>query len=461
MNFNSNIQIVKGGEIPNNSVALLYSPTCGYCHQMIPQYNELPQALLKAGFTDVKVVAVDIQQEFHSLRAGGIQVMGVPHVIIKTVQGGLIDYNGPRMADSIAQEAARVLNGGETKLLNGGAQEDALLGGSTPVVESTTTSPAVTGGSADLEGGKKRRRKSKSRSRSRKHRKMHGGEQVEGGAADLEGGKKRRRKSKSRSRSRKHRKMHGGETAEVKVEGGAVTTTDATPAAEPVAVTGGSTDLEGGKKRRRKSKSRSRSRKHRKMHGGEQAVEGGSADLEGGKKRRRKSKSRSRSRKHRKMHGGEVAEVKVEGGAVTTTEATPAAEPVAVTGGSTDLEGGKKRRRKSKSRSRSRKHRKMHGGEQAVEGGAADLEGGKKRRRKSKSRSRSRKHRKMHGGETPAIQGGEEVAAIEGGKRRRSRSKSRSKSKSRWMSTVMKLYNTGKYKTLGAAMKSAKKIYRG
>jgi thiol-disulfide isomerase/thioredoxin/predicted outer membrane protein len=461
MNFNSNIQIVKGGEIPNNSVALLYSPTCGYCHQMIPQYNELPNALRAGGLSDVQVVAVDIQQEFHSLRAGGIQVMGVPHVIIKTVQGGLIDYNGPRMADSIAQEAARVLNGGETKLLNGGAQEDALLGGSTPVVDATATTPAVTGGATDLEGGKKRRRKSKSRSRSRKHRKMHGGEQVQGGEADLEGGKKRRRKSKSRSRSRKHRKMHGGETAEVKVEGGS--TTETTEAA--VAVTGGSTDLEGGKKRRRKSKSRSRSRKHRKMHGGEQ-VQGGEADLEGGKKRRRKSKSRSRSRKHRKMHGGET-EVKVEGGAVAveggaTTETAPA-EVVAVTGGSTDLEGGKKRRRKSKSRSRSRKHRKMHGGdaEVKVEGGEADLEGGKKRRRKSKSRSRSRRHHKMHGGETQApVQGGEDAAAIEGGKRRR-KSRSKSRSKSRWMATVMKLYNTGKYKTLGAAMKSAKRIYRG
>jgi len=295
MNFDPTIRVVSGGEIPNNSIALLYSPGCPHCHHMVPQFNQIPQMLRAGGFDNTQVVAVDVNSEFYALRAGGISVMGVPHVVIKTLQGGIIDYNGPRMADSIAQEAARVLNGGETKLLNGGAQEDALLGGSTAVAAPAAETP-VTGGAAPaadaaaLEGGKKRRKRSKSRSRSRRRR-MHGGEEVTGGAAELEGGKKRRRRSKSRSR---RRRMHGGEAA-APVEAAPAVTGGATEA--PVA--GGAVDaaaLEGGKKRRRRSRSKSRSRRRR-MHGGEE-VAGGAADaaaIEGGK--RRKSRSRSRSRK--------------------------------------------------------------------------------------------------------------------------------------------------------------------
>jgi hypothetical protein len=437
---------------------------------MVPQFNQVSEALRAGGLADTQVVAVDVSSEFYALRAGGISVMGVPHVVIKTLHGGIIDYNGPRMADAIAQEAARVLNGGETQLLNGGAQEDALLGGSSPAVQTPVTGGAVPAAApAALEGGKKRRRKSKSRSRSRRHRKMHGGDAVEGGAADLEGGK-RRRKSKSRSRSRRHRKMYGGEA----VEGGAAPAAAAAPIeGGAVAVAAPAAGLEGGK-RRRKSKSRSRSRRRR-MHGGD-AVEGGAtpaaieggADLEGGKRRRRKSKSRSRSRRHRKMHGGEVAPVDVKGGAVSA-DASPA--PV-IQGGAAPvvdaaagLEGGK-RRRKSKSRSRSRR-RRMHGGD-AVEGGAtpaaieggADLEGGKRRRRKSKSRSR---RRRMHGGD--AVEGGavEATPAIEGGKRRKSRSRSRSKRRSmtKWMKLVMTLWNSGRYSSYKSAMKAAKQQYHG
>ena len=61
------------------------------------------------------------------------------------------------------------------------------------------TTETVTGGAADLEGGKRRRRRSRSRSR----RRMHGGEEVAGGEADasIEGGKRRKSRSRSRRRS--------------------------------------------------------------------------------------------------------------------------------------------------------------------------------------------------------------------------------------------------------------------
>ena len=312
MNFSSEIKEISGGSIPNGSVALLYSPSCSYCHQIVPEFNRVP-SVLSAGNVHADVYAINVQENFHALRAGGITIGGVPQVIIKTLSGGIIEYQGPRMAENIAQETAAVLTAGENpdmKLLSGGA-EDALLGGVAPAV------PAA----APLEAGKKRRSRRRSRSR-----RMGGG--------DLEAGKKRRSRRSRRSR----RRMGGGD----EVVGGAAPA-DAT-------IAGGA--LEAGKRRRSR---RSRSRRSR-MRGGEAPVDAPIAggELEAGKKRRSRRSRRSR----RRMGGGEV----VEGSA-------PVDVPIA--GG--ELEAGKKRRSRRSRRSR----RRMGGGaapaDAPIAGGAAEV----------------------------------------------------------------------------------------
>lgn len=331
MEFDPSVVVSPKGDIPNNSIAFIFSGGCGHCHRALPEINKLAggDLLANLGLTDTKVVAIDVQPNLFALRAGGLDITGVPTIVIKTLSGGFIPYEGPRMAEQIAQTAASALTGGEVKL-EGGMTEtaaapvaDALLGGAAPAIA----------------GGKKRGRKASKKSKSRSR-------------------KSRSRKSRSRkSRSRKMRKMGGGETT---IQGGAA------PEAAAPAIEGGAVPaveaaapaLEGGKKRGRKAskKSKSRSRKSRsrksrsrksrsrsrKMRGGETAIEGGeaAAALEGGKKRRspkrgkksksRSRKSRSRKSRSRKMRGGDA----------------PAA-----------LEGGK-RSRSRKSRSKKSKSRK-------------------------------------------------------------------------------------------------------
>jgi thiol-disulfide isomerase/thioredoxin len=153
MEFGSEIQKISGSEIPNNSVVLLYSPTCHFCHEFVPEFNKLPQILKEHGLS-CKVCAVDVEQEYNSLRDAGIFFEFVPQLYIKTSQGSLIEYKKARMADSIAQEAAKVLNGGEVPTQievatpATAAPTDALLGGA------VTPAAALSAG-ADLEGGKK------------------------------------------------------------------------------------------------------------------------------------------------------------------------------------------------------------------------------------------------------------------------------------------------------------------
>ena len=236
MNFSPDIKVLSGGELPPNSVTLVYSPSCPHCHNILGQYNQLPG--LSGG--KFSVHAVNLMDHYHSLRAGGIEVGGVPQILIRGGSSEILEYGGPRMAESIAKEAMGFLTGGER--LSGGRifGGDMLLGGSTEEVV--------------LEGGKKKRgsrRRSRSRSRSgRRRRHMRGGAEE-----DLSGGKRRRR---SRSRSRR---MRGGEDVEI----------------------AGGEDLEGGKRRRRRSRSRSR-----RLGGGEAPEASGEAasELNGGRRSR-------------------------------------------------------------------------------------------------------------------------------------------------------------------------------
>ena len=137
MKFNSSVRLVAGDAIPPNSVALLYSPHCGHCHKMVPQFNSLRDALTAGGVKNIEIVAVDVSQEFSSLRAGGISVPHVPLVLIKTPTS-IIEYQGNRMATEIASEAAKVLAGGEsvpaTVPETVAPPADALLGGSVEAV---------------------------------------------------------------------------------------------------------------------------------------------------------------------------------------------------------------------------------------------------------------------------------------------------------------------------------------
>lgn len=230
MNFSPDIKILSGGELPPNSVTLVYSPSCPHCHNILGQYNQLP-GLAGGKFS---VNAVNLMDHYHSLRAGGIEVGGVPQILIRGGSSEILEYGGPRMAESIAKDALGFLSGGER--LSGGRifGGDMLLGGA--------NSEEVV-----LEGGKRRRR-----SRSRKsRRRMRGGAEE-----DLSGGKRRSRRSRNRH---PRRRLRGGEEE------------------QPV------TELEGG--RRRRSRSRSRSRRFR---GGEvSAVEAPKpAELNGGRRSR-------------------------------------------------------------------------------------------------------------------------------------------------------------------------------
>ena len=205
MNFSPSVVQLSGGDLPPNSVTLVYSPSCPHCHNIMAQYNQLP-GLSGGKFT---VNAVNLMDHYHELRAGGVTVGGVPQILIRGGSSELLEYNGPRMADSIAKEAFSFIGGS----ISGGAAEttDALLGGDIPasVTASVPASEPVTaptevvsepietliGGAAPapLTGGRKpgpkrgshhkhHHRKSRSRSRSRSrsksrhhHRRMRGG----------------------------------------------------------------------------------------------------------------------------------------------------------------------------------------------------------------------------------------------------------------------------------------------
>jgi thiol-disulfide isomerase/thioredoxin len=229
MNFSPQVNQLSGGELPPNSVTLVYSPSCPHCHNIMPQYNEL--ARLAGGKFSVN--AVNLMDHYHELRAGGVQVGGVPQILIRGGSSELLEYNGPRMADSIAKEAMGFMDG---TLAGGKVQEstDALLGGANQsTAQSTIPAP-------ELAGGSRRRRhhhrRSRSRSRSRRSRRHHRHHHMRGGkAAAIEGGAT-------------PTPIAGGEVA-------------ATPAA--VATPTENVELTAGSRRRRRSRSRSRSRRHR------------------------------------------------------------------------------------------------------------------------------------------------------------------------------------------------------
>jgi hypothetical protein len=157
----------------------------------MPQFNELPK--LSGGKFSVN--AVNLMDHYHELRAGGVQVGGVPQILIRGGSTQLLEYNGPRMADSIMKEAMDFI---QSDLAGGQVEsKDALLGGATEAAAVPVAAPAETAETAapePLSGGKSRRRRSKthhrrSRSRSRS-----------------------RRSRRSRSRRHHHHKFMGGET---------------------------------------------------------------------------------------------------------------------------------------------------------------------------------------------------------------------------------------------------------
>jgi hypothetical protein len=214
------------------------------------QFNQLP-GLAGGKFS---VNAVNLMDHYHSLRAGGIEVGGVPQILIRGGSSEILEYGGPRMAESIAKDAMGFLSGGER--LSGGR----IFGGD-----------MLLGGAADevvLEGGKRRKHRSKrskrsKRSRSHRRRSMRGGAEE----VDLAGGKRRHSRSRSR-RSRRHR-MRGGENVEI--SGGSAET---------------GAPLEAGKRRRHRSRSRSRSRSRRFRGGAEAAAPAEvSTELNGGRSR--------------------------------------------------------------------------------------------------------------------------------------------------------------------------------
>jgi hypothetical protein len=261
MNFSPLVQQLSGGELPLNSINLVYSPSCPHCHNIMPQYNQLPG--LSGGKFSVN--AVNLMDHYHELRAGGVQVGGVPQILIRGGSTELMEYNGPRMADSIAKEAIAFIDG----QLAGGSTPSAAT--ETPIATETPSAmestDALLGGAAAqaqdaLTGGKKRgpkkgshhrKHKSKSRSKGRRHHHMRGGSVVTGEALNseitLEGGSRRR-----------HHRMRGGSTL--------------TGEASEVLVGGRSRKH---RSRSRSSRSRSRSRRHRHhmmMRGGS-TIEGG------------------------------------------------------------------------------------------------------------------------------------------------------------------------------------------
>lgn len=208
MNFSPDIKILSGGELPPNSVTLVYSPSCPHCHNILGQYNQLP-GLAGGKFS---VNAVNLMDHYHSLRAGGIEVGGVPQILIRGGSSEILEYGGPRMAESIAKDAMGFLSGGER--LSGGRifGSDMLLGGSADEVvleggkrRRRRSKSRMMGGAGSLAGGKRRRSRSRSRSR-----RMRGGDEVEmAGGVALEAGKRHRRRSRSRSR-----RFRGGEVAQ-------------------------------------------------------------------------------------------------------------------------------------------------------------------------------------------------------------------------------------------------------
>jgi hypothetical protein len=199
MNFSPDIKILEGGDIPNNSVTLVYSPSCPHCHNILPQYNQLSG--LSGGKFSVN--AVNLMDHYHTLRAGGVEVGGVPQILIRGGNSEILEYGGPRMAESISKEALSFISGGAK--LHGGRVfgGDMLLGGH---VQSAL-------GEVDTLSGGRRRRRS---------RRMRGGASP---SPSLEGGRRRRRRrslrggSRSASpsleggrRRRRRRSLRGGET---------------------------------------------------------------------------------------------------------------------------------------------------------------------------------------------------------------------------------------------------------
>ena len=394
MNFNSSVKLVAGDAIPPNSIALLYSPHCGHCHKIVPQFNALSATLSAGGVKNIEIVAVDVSREFSSLRAGGISVPHVPLVLIKTPTS-IIEYQGTRMATEIASEAAKVLAGGETV-----PAPDALLGGAAAEVV-----PPIEGGRRSA-SGVHRSHSRRSRRVGTYHVRGHRSNDGHGHYFDIKpynvSRRRSRRFSHSRIVARRRNNMGGGEAEAAPIAGGEA----AAPTEVPIV--GG--EIEGGRRRRHRSRSR-RSR----MRGGEEApIVGG--EIEGGRRRRSR---RSRSRRSRvrggkaPIVGGEVAPVVSEvapivGGEVLVAEVPASVAPIV--GGSVapivsaPIVGGRRRRSR---RSRSRRSR-VRGGAEAlnvpIAGG--EIEGGRRRRSR---RSRSRRSR-MRGGDE--ITGGK----IAGGK---------------------------------------------
>ena len=189
MNFSPDIKVLEGGEIPPNSVTLVYSPSCPHCHNILPQYNQL--ANLSGGKFSVN--AVNLMDHYHTLRAGGIEVGGVPQILIRGGGSEILEYGGPRMAESISKEALEFIGGGK---LTGGRifNSDALIGGSIDSALAEMESASISGGKRRrhrrLSGGRRRSR-SRSRSRSRRRHRSRSRSRRMGGGETLKGGSKR------------------------------------------------------------------------------------------------------------------------------------------------------------------------------------------------------------------------------------------------------------------------------
>lgn len=225
--LSQHVQVMQDGYFSTNCIGFCLSTSCVHCRNLVPIINELAEPSFRSsnGISDYSVQVVYVEGHVHTLRSQGIDIVGVPHIVIKTSLGNIISYQGQRMATEIAQAAADVLTAGSTEVvpvaepvapLAAGATEaapvaDALLGGASeaPVADLAAGAKKRKGGkksrgskkSKKSKGSKKSRGSRKSKGSRKYKKRMMGGAELEAG--EIEGGAKKQKRSRSKSRSKK------------------------------------------------------------------------------------------------------------------------------------------------------------------------------------------------------------------------------------------------------------------
>ena len=113
VNKDSNTEIIEKEQFQSEKlqVVLFYAPWCGYCKQLMPDWDSLGSSIELEGGRTCDVKKEDCEANKAAPKDYGIKVDGYPHIVLFKNGEAVETYSGPRKTNDIKDWVKKLLGG--------------------------------------------------------------------------------------------------------------------------------------------------------------------------------------------------------------------------------------------------------------------------------------------------------------------------------------------------------------